>query len=75
MLVDSSSMHATCRGTRRRVRRPVWRMKKIHTPMRSSIGNQETKMFMRSEGSSSGFASILTPYLSRSDTSQMSPGE
>jgi len=32
-------------------------------------------MFMSSEGSSSGFASIFTPYLSRSDTSQISPGE
>ncbi len=50
-------------------------MKKIQTPISSSIGNQETKMFMRSDGSSSGFASTLTPYLSRSDTSQMSPGE
>jgi hypothetical protein len=49
-------------------------MKNIHTPISSSIGNQDTKMFMRSDCSSSGFASILTPYLSRSDTSQMSPG-
>ena len=53
----------------------IWRMKKIHTPISSSIGNHDTKMFMRSEGSSSGFASIFTPYLSRSETSQMSPGE
>jgi hypothetical protein len=43
--------------------------------MRSSIGNQDTKMFISSEGSSSRFALILTPYLSRSETSQMSPGE
>jgi hypothetical protein len=50
-------------------------MKKIHTPMSSSIGNQETKMFMRSEGSSSGFASMITPFLRRSDTSQGSDGE
>ncbi len=53
----------------------IWRMKKIHTPMRSSIGNHETKIFMSSEGSSSRFALILTLYLSRSDTSQISPGE
>jgi hypothetical protein len=53
----------------------IWRMKKIHTPIKSSIGNQETKMFIKSDGSSSGFASIFTPYLSRSETSQMSPGE
>ena len=43
-------------------------MKKIHTPMSSSIGNHETKMFMRSEGSSSGFASTFTPYFRRSPT-------
>jgi hypothetical protein len=53
----------------------IWRMKKIHTPISSSIGNHDTKMFTSSEGSSSGLASIFTPYLSRSDTSQMSPGE
>ena len=51
-------------------------MKKIHTPISSSIGNHDTKMFMRSDGSSSGLASTLTPYLSRSETIQMSaPGE
>ena len=50
-------------------------MKKIHTPISSSIGNQEMKMFMRSDCSSSGLASTLTPYLSRSATIQMSPGE
>jgi hypothetical protein len=43
--------------------------------MSSSIGNQDTKMFMRSDGSSSGFALILTPYLSMSETSHGSPGE
>ena len=53
----------------------IWRMKKIQTPISSSIGNQETKMFIRSDGSSSGLASTLTPFLSRSETSQMSPGE
>ncbi len=46
----------------------IWRMKKIHTPISSSIGNQETKMFMRSEGSSSGFASTDTPFFRRSET-------
>ena len=53
----------------------IWRMKNTHTPIRSSIGNQETKMFISKEGSSSGLAFILTPYLSRSEISQMSPGE
>ena len=46
----------------------IWRMKKIHTPISSSIGNHETKMFMRSDGSSSGFASTFTLYFMRSPT-------
>ena len=50
-------------------------MKNIHTPISSSIGNHETKIFMRSEGSSSGFASMITPFLSRSLTSHGSDGE
>ena len=78
VLVDSSSMRARDLPNENAPPRPppcIWRMKKIQTPISSSIGNQETKMFMRSEGSSSGLASILTPYLSRSVTSQMSPGE
>ena len=78
VLVDSSSMRARDLPKEKAPPRPppcIWRMKKIHTPISSSMGNQETKMFMRSEGSSSGLASIFTPYLRRSDTSQMSPGE
>ncbi len=78
VLVDSSSMRARDLPKENAPPRPppcIWRMKKIHTPISSSIGNQETKMFMRSEGSSSGLASTLTPYLRRSETSQMSPGE
>ena len=78
VLVDSSSMRARDLPNENAPPRPppcIWRMKKIHTPISSSIGNQDTKMFIRSDGSSSGLASILTPYLSRSDTSQMSPGE
>ncbi len=50
-------------------------MKNTHTPISSSIGNQDTKMFIRREGSSSGFALTLTPYFSKSEMSQMSPGE
>ncbi len=50
-------------------------MKKIHTPISSSIGNQDTKMFMSSDGSSSGLASMITPALSRSLTIQGSEGE
>ena len=78
MLFDSSSMRARDLPKENAPPRPppcIWRMKKIHTPISSSIGNQETKMFMRSEGSSSGLASTFTPFLSRSETSQMSPGE
>ena len=78
LLFDSSIMRARDLPKENAPPRPppcIWRMKKIHTPIRSSIGNHETKMFMSSEGSSSGFASILTPYLSRSETSQGSPGE
>src|SRR5205823_1500820 len=47
---------------------------KIHTPIRSSIGNHEMKICARKLCSSSGFASTLTPYLTRSPTIQMSPG-
>ncbi len=52
----------------------IWRMKKIHTPISSSIGNQEMKICARNDCSSSGLASTLTPYLTRSPTIQMSPG-
>ena len=41
----------------------IWRMKKIHTPISSSIGNQETST-PSSEGTSSsdGLAVIFTPF-------------
>ena len=39
----------------------------------SSIGNHEMKIFIRNDGSSSGLASTLTPYLSRSLTIHRSP--
>jgi hypothetical protein len=49
-------------------------MKKIQTPISSSIGNQETKIFIRKDCSSSGLASTLTPFLSRSLTIHRSAG-
>jgi hypothetical protein len=52
----------------------IWRMKKIQTPISSSIGNQETKMFMRKDCSSSGLATTLTLFLSRSLTIHRSAG-
>ena len=41
----------------------IWRMKKIHTAMSSSIGNQETST-PSSDGTSSsdGLAVIFTPF-------------
>ena len=48
----------------------IWRIKKIHTPISSSIGNQETKIFIRSDCSSSGLASTWTPSFMRSPTIQ-----
>ena len=69
VLFDSSSMRARLLPNENAPPRPppcIWRMKKIHTPISSSIGNHETKMFMRSDGSSSGLASMITPFLSRS---------
>jgi hypothetical protein len=52
----------------------IWRMKKIQTPISSSIGNQLTKMLIRKDCSSSGLASILTPFFSRSETIHRSGG-
>ena len=78
MLVDSSSMRARDLPNEKAPPRPppcIWRMKNTHTPISSSIGNQDTKMFISSDGSSSGFALTLTPYFSKSEMSQMSPGE
>ncbi len=78
-LVLSSSMRARLLPNEKAPPRPppcIWRMKKIHTPMSSSIGNHETKMFMSSDGSSSAFASTVTPNLRRSPTihGSMMPG-
>jgi hypothetical protein len=71
VLADSSSMRALLLPKEKAPPLPppcIWRMKKIHTPISSSIGNQETKMFMRKDCSSSGLATTLTPFLSRSLT-------
>ena len=78
VLLLSSSMRARLLPKENAPPRPppcIWRMKKIHTPISSSIGNQDTKMFMSSEGSSSGLASMITPALSRSLTIHGSEGE
>ena len=77
VLLLSSSMRARLLPNEKAPPRPppcIWRMKNIHTPISSSIGNQDTKMFISKEGSSSGLASILTPFLSRSHTIQRSEG-
>ena len=52
-------------------------MKKIHTPISSSIGNHEMKICISIDCSSSGLVDTLTPYFIRSPTIQMSyrPGE
>ena len=54
----------------------IWRMKKIHTPISSSIGNQLTST-PRIEGTSSsgGRAVIFTPFLLRRSTRPGSSGE
>jgi hypothetical protein len=77
VLFDSSRIFALLLPNENAPPRPppcIWRMKKIHTPIRSSIGNHEMKICARKLCSSSGFASTLTPYLTRSPTIQMSPG-
>ena len=48
-------------------------MKKTHTPISRSIGNQEMKMLMRIDCSSSGLALTWTPNFMRSEIIQMSP--
>ncbi len=52
----------------------IWRMKKTQTPISSSIGNHETKMLVRKDCSSSGLATTLTLFLSRSETIHRSGG-
>ena len=43
-------------------------MKKIHTPISSSIGNQEMKACARKDGGSGCLTSNFTPLLTRSPT-------
>ncbi len=77
VLFDSSSMRALLLPNENAPPRPppcIWRMKKIQTPISNSIGNQLMNSCARKLCSSSGFASTLTPYLTRSPTIQMSLG-
>ncbi len=67
----SSNMRARLLPNEKAPPRPppcIWRMKKIHTPMRSSIGNHDTKILMRSDCSSTACASTCTPNFMRSPT-------
>ena len=50
-------------------------MKNTQTPISSSMGNQDTKMLISSDCSSRGLPDTCTPYFSRSETIQRSPGE
>src|SRR5882672_7312676 len=80
VLVDSSSMRARDLPNENAPPRPppcIWRMKKIHTPISSSIGNHEMKICISIDCSSSGLVETFTPYFIRSLTIQMSyrPGE
>jgi hypothetical protein len=50
----------------------IWRMKKIQTPISSSIGNQDTKIEVSSDCSSRGLTSTLTPAPIRSPISPRS---
>ena len=52
----------------------IWRMKKIHMPIRRSMGNQETRMDMYHGESSSGFTVIFTSLALRSLMSLGSSG-
>ncbi len=77
VLADSSIMRARDLPKEKAPPLPppcIWRMKKIHTPISSSMGNQETKRFIRKDCSSSGFATTLTLFLSRSLTIHRSAG-
>ncbi|MNR43307.1 hypothetical protein D3C85_1619180 [compost metagenome] len=46
----------------------IWRMKKNHTPISSSIGNQLMKMLISIDGSSSGLAEKVTLFLISTST-------
>ncbi|MNJ67280.1 hypothetical protein D3C77_634390 [compost metagenome] len=50
-------------------------MKNTQTPINSSMGNHDTKMLINSDCSSRGLPETWTPYFSRSETIQRSPGE
>ena len=75
-LAESSSIRARDLPNEKAPPRPppcIWRMKNIQTPISNSIGNQDTKMFIRKDCSSSGLAAVtLTPYFIRSETIHMS---
>ena len=78
LLLVSSSMRARDLPKENAPPRPppcIWRMKKIHTPISSSIGNHDTKIVVSSDCSSSGLPNTCTPYFIRSETIQASPGE
>jgi hypothetical protein len=69
LLLLSSSMRARLLPKLNAPPRPppcICRMKKIQTPIRSSIGNQDTKIDVSSDCSSRGLTSTLTPALMRS---------
>ena len=53
----------------------IWRMKNTHTPINSSMGNQDTKMLMRSDGSSRALPETWTPAFIKSETIHKSPGD
>ena len=53
----------------------IWRMKKTHTPIRSSNGNQLIKICIKRDGPSSFCARMATPAFIRSLTRSGSPGE
>src|SRR5690606_18427478 len=53
----------------------IWRMKNIHTPISSSIGNHEMNRLVRNEGSSRALPDTWTPDLTSSGTIHRSPGE
>ncbi len=61
VLADSSSMRALLLPNENAPPLPppcIWRMKKIHTPISSSIGNQDTNTLARKDCSSSGLLAL-----------------
>ncbi len=53
----------------------IWRMKNTHTPIRSSMGNQEMNRLVRKEGSSRALPDTCTPDFTSSGTIHRSPGD